>query len=481
MIEFRNAAFSYEEGIQSIRRLNLHVKQGECVVLCGKSGCGKTTVTKLANGLIPHLTGGRKEGVVTIEGKNIDDVPMYRLSAVIGSVFQNPKSQFFNLDTDSELSFVLQNQGVPAELIEERLDEMTRELDLDSLRGRNLFNLSGGEKQLIAIASVCAADPPVYVFDEPTANLDMMSIYKFQQILRKLREKGKTILIAEHRLSYLFGIADRIIYMEDGRIEREFSGDEFYEMTEVERVQLGLRSLTDHTKSREIPFLPKGKRMMKVCNAEVAYGKETVLRHVTFSAYRGDIIGIVGNNGVGKSTLCRAICGLHPIRKGYIQAEGSRLDEKARRKRSYTVMQDVNCQLFRDSVWEECKSTGGSDEEIESVLKRLELLPFKNKHPMALSGGQKQRLVIAVSLLLHRDVYIFDEPTSGLDYSSMMHVKENLEELAGKGAVVFLITHDMELLDGLCSRCLFIQKNGITELFQDSRNFSGIIRECFQL
>lgn len=214
MISFQNVSFTYaESGNGGVLDLNLVVRSGECVLLCGPSGCGKTTVTRLANGLIPHFFHGNLSGQVNVNGMDTRETEIAALSDAVGTVFQNPRTQFFNTDTDSEIVFGLENRGIPREALRSRLDELTEELHLSELRGRNIFELSGGEKQKIAFSSVYASAPDVLVFDEPSSNLDMKAIGELADLIQRAKISGKTILIAEHRIWYLMDIVDRVVYM----------------------------------------------------------------------------------------------------------------------------------------------------------------------------------------------------------------------------------------------------------------------------
>lgn len=478
MIELRDVSFQYENSDKdSVSHIHLSIEKGECVLLCGKSGCGKTTITKLINGLIPHMVQGKKEGAAYIKGQPVDDIPMYQLSQTIGSVFQNPKSQFFNLDTDSELTFAVENQGLPASEIHQRLEEITERLHIAHLRNRNIFELSGGEKQLIAVASVCIAKPEILVLDEPTANLDLRAVHTLRDTLIQLKKVGVTIIIAEHRLSYLREIVDRVLYMSEGRIEKEYTGAEFFRLSDAERIGMGLRRLQDRGC---VPMNDKNHTKqvaVKAENLSLRYGKKLVLENISCTAYKGDIIGIVGKNGVGKSTFCRSICGLLPLSTGSIQIEGAYTNEKERRNLSYIVMQDVNHQLFGDSVMEEMTLSQNNQDinRVSSLLHDFSLESYKDRHPLTLSGGQKQRLAIAVSLMLQKEIYLFDEPSSGLDYQSMCEIRDQISRLSGKGCTIFLITHDMELLDSICNRCFFLEKDKVIELFPDSRSLSEMV------
>ena len=243
MIEFENVSFSYtgqEHG--GLRDINLKISDGECVLFCGRSGCGKTTITRLVNGLIPQFYQGELHGRVLVDGQEISNIPMYQIAAKVGSVFQNPRTQFFNVDTDSEIAFGIENEARPPEKLAERVEQTTEDLHIQKLRNRNIFELSGGEKQKIAFASVYAMNPQIYLLDEPSSNLDMTSIQELKEHLRLIKKQGKTVLIAEHRLYYLMELADRIVYLEKGEIKGIYTPEEFWQLSEPDREHMGLRA-----------------------------------------------------------------------------------------------------------------------------------------------------------------------------------------------------------------------------------------------
>ena len=458
MISIDRVSFGYGEAQETLSQVSAAIAPGECVLLCGASGCGKTTVTKLINGLIPAFTPGcRLEGRVEVDGLDPGMTPMYELARKVGSVFQNPKSQFFNLDTDSELAFGLENEGRPPEEIRKRVADTVDALHLQDLQGRSIFSLSGGQKQLLAFGSVYAMGPEIFVLDEPTANLDQDAIARLHDQIAGLKRQGRTVVIAEHRLYFLTDLIDRALYLRDGVLERTFTRAQFCGLTEQEREELGLRTLTLTACTLPAVAPADTKEGLSVEGLTCAYRKEPpVFQDLSFSARPGEVVAITGPNGVGKTTLSRCLCGLIREQAGQIQLDGRPLNRKGRQKAAFCVMQDVNHQLFSDSVWGECRMSApdAPDSTVEEVLDSLHLLPFRERHPMSLSGGQKQRLAVATALLSEKPILIFDEPTSGLDYARMVEVSGVIRNLARQGRIVLVVTHDREFMQRSCDRVL---------------------------
>ena len=458
MISIDNVSFGYGEAQETLSQVSTAIAPGECVLLCGASGCGKTTVTKLINGLIPAFTPGcRLEGRVEVDGLDPGTTPMYELARKVGSVFQNPKSQFFNLDTDSELAFGLENEGRTPEEIRKRVSDTVDALHLQELQARNIFSLSGGQKQLLAFGSVYAMGPEIFVLDEPTANLDQDAIARLHDQIAGLKRQGRTVVIAEHRLYFLTDLIDRALYLRDGVLERTFTRKQFFALTDGEREALGLRTLIPAGCTLPAAAPAGAKEGLSVEGLTCAYRKEPpVFQALSFSARPGEVVAITGPNGVGKTTLSRCLCGLIREQAGQIRLDGRPLNRKERQKAAFCVMQDVNHQLFSDSVWGECRMSApdAPDSTVEGVLDSLHLLPFRERHPMSLSGGQKQRLAVATALLSEKPILIFDEPTSGLDYARMVEVSGVIRSLAQQGRIVLVVTHDQEFLQRACDRVL---------------------------
>ncbi len=464
MIELQSVSFDYSESKKGgVHDLSLKIERGECVLLCGASGCGKTTLTRLVNGLIPHFFEGRLSGKILVDGMNTSETDITALSDKVGCVFQNPRTQFFNTDTDSEIVFGLENRGVVREKLIGRLDEITKELRLENLRGRSIFELSGGEKQKIAFSSVYAADPDILVFDEPSSNLDMRSIFELSGLIENAKKAGKTVLIAEHRIWYLMNIADRVIYMKDGSVEADMPMAAFTALTERDTAAMGLRIRSLSKAKLYNEQVSGSKDLLSAENISVRLGGRYVLKNLSFNISAGEIVAVAGANGAGKTTLARTLCGLQKEAEGRILWNKQPLNGLKRKEKAYMVMQDVGHQLFTESVMAECLLgiKNPDTEKIEAALKLVSLSEYKDCHPLSLSGGQMQRLAVAVSEICGKELLVFDEPTSGLDLKSMVEVGSLTRQLAEQGKILLIITHDIEFMKRICTRILFIKDGRI--------------------
>ena len=472
MIEIKNVNFRYanadigesqaDSSIGQLRNINLTFNEGECVLLTGGSGCGKTTILRLINGLIPNFYEGKLEGQILINGKNVSEQELYDTGKIVGSVFQNPKSQFFNVDTNSELAFALENQGKFAEEILRRIDENVEKFSLQPLMNRSLFDLSGGQKQKIACASVAVSEPEIFVLDEPSANLDTPSTIQLKEMIKIWKAEGKTVIISEHRLSYLWDLADRTVIMNEGEIVKELDRQQMDKITESELAAMGLRS-NIHKNPVELvsDSWMESERIILLKDFTFAYKKgHPVLDIPQMKLPAGEIIAIVGANGEGKSTFLDCLCGLKKKFKGKMIYGGQDYNNRKRSKLIFMVMQDVNHQLFTESVLDEVliSQEEANETAAKEILKSLDLQNYVNRHPMSLSGGQKQRVAVACAVASGREILLFDEPTSGLDYIHMKQICDLLKRLKEMGRTVIVVTHDAELIKGCCGYVVRLKK-----------------------
>ena len=470
MIELNNVSFTYScgEGIErgaaggveersangSLSDINLKIKEGEFVLLTGGSGCGKTTILRLINGLIPNFFEGDLQGNVFVNGNDVSQVELYDTAKTVSTVFQNPRSQFFNVDTTSELAFACENQGMEESEILRRIDKTVKELQLEPLMGRSLFQLSGGQKQKIACASVAVTGNKIILLDEPSANLDLKTIEELRELLKKWKSEGKTIVVAEHRISYLWELADRTVVMEDGNIIREMSREEMDGISEEELHLLGLRTnqwLSNQKNVSKTQF--SSEENINIKNFRYKYRNGLLALNIPHMEIPvGKITAITGNNGEGKTTFLNCLCGLGKRSKGIIEFKGKTYKRHARQKNIFLVMQDVNHQLFTESVLDEViiSQKEENEEEAHHILKNLDLDDFADRHPQSLSGGQKQRLAVACAIASGREILLFDEPTSGLDYTHMLQIGQILRNLKELGKTVIVVTHDRELIKECC-------------------------------
>lgn len=484
MIEIKNVSFRYKSNASTggIQNVSLSVPDGQTVVFCGESGCGKTTLTRLINGLIPHYFEGELSGSVMIDGCNVSAQPLYDTAKIVGSVFQNPRSQFFNVDTTSELSFGCENLGMPKNEILQRLSKTVSAVKIEKLLDRSIFDLSGGEKQKIACGGAFMMDPRVFVLDEPSSNLDSDSIADLRATVAYLKSIGKTVILSEHRLYYLRGIADRYIYIKDGKISGDYTAEQFEHIQESERRKMGLRT-NDLTALTVNVTSVSSSASAKLANFRFAYkNSPETLKIDSANIPYGGIIGIIGHNGAGKSTFSRCFCGLEK-RCGTVTVDGTAYRARERLNKCYMVMQDVGHQLFTESVLDEVLiSMAEEDEKTASeILERLDLSALADRHPASLSGGQKQRLAIASAVAAERPVIFLDEPTSGLDYRHMKDVAELLKALRKNGKTVYVITHDPELICECCTDIIHLESGSIKGSYHMNTDGTNKIRRFFSI
>ena len=450
MIRAEKLTFNYEQSDDGIKDIDFSVKDSEVILLAGDSGSGKSTLLKCLNGLIPETVEGNLEGNLYFEDKKYSELRMFELNEKIGSVFQNPRSQFFTTNSTAELVFPMENYGYTKKLMDERLEVLTEKFGLHPLLNRNIFEISSGERQLLALASAMALNQKVVIFDEPSANLDYGNAMKLGKIISGMKKSGITVIVADHRFYYLKGLIDKVFLIEDGRLNR-FDSEEEFKKSKYDTRSFDLFDL-------DLPVPEKSINTEKIASLKnVSY--KNVLTDISLELKKGEVSVLVGNNGVGKTTLAKLLCKTIKPDNGEVNINGL----------PFYIMQDPDFQLFGTSVYNELALVNDNEEAIAETLKYLGLYDYKDKHPFDLSGGQKQRLQIGMAMLCDKPLIIFDEPTSGLDIVSMKKVAREIVRLK-ENAAVLVISHDYEFIRNVANRIIYLKSGKVHEDFELTDN-----------
>ena len=491
MIRFENVTYTYPFCKKTaVRGINLEVRPGEVVLVTGRSGCGKSTLMRLANGLCPGWFKGQLEGRILVDGRNSLDIPLKDMSRICGTLFQDPEQQFFALGVEDEMAFVHEWRGLPAEETREKVHSFARSFGIAHILGQSIHELSEGQKQKVGLASIMSQAPKVLVLDEPTANLDPESTVELAHRLRMLKESGIAILVVDHRLYWLEGVADRVLVMKDGEVVA--MGNFGLLKDEGLRRSCGLRdwhvddtraSLPDSASpAKADPAEHRGFRMDEVT---FAYKGQSPIFENASAFLAPGVTALIGNNGAGKTTLARLMTGLNKAQCGRFFLDGTEIFASDLLRRVGIVLQNADHQLHMKTVTQELEvclelaerlekqgaakndARGKSDaaeqkcpavrhraDQVRDLLELFGLEGLAERHPQSLSGGEKQRLVIACAFAKRPRVLILDEPTSGLDGENMRRIAHALHLLAEQGACVLVITHDLELMKLSCTRAL---------------------------
>ena len=525
MIEIQDFSFKYNNCESTIlNHLNITIKPGEFILVLGSSGSGKSTLLRALNGLIPHFFGGIYEGEIIINGKNPGIIPPHKLAKEVGFLFQNPENQILMDKVYSELIFGLENLEIPRNEIISRLEDAVSVYNLEPLMDKITFTLSGGQKQLVALASVLSMQPKVLLLDEPTSELDPFAREKFLKFLVEQQKLHNfTIIMVEHNIENIISYATRIIYLNRGKIAFDGFPEEFFRLffqnpsipkppvlelvhriRQIERFNLidldkedqflplsaqdfasqykNLKHLTPLLKFIEKTSIDsvnsclensKSTPILEIKNLAFAYDPDNlVLSDISFSCMEGDVICLMGRNGCGKTTLLKNIAGiLHP-NNGKISMGPKNAYEEKQKTNYYPigfVFQNPTMQFYRDTVFEELdarvhksiKNKRKRDEKIKHILEFFHLSQYIRQYPRFLSLGEQQRLALACALINEPSILLLDEPTHGMDFEQKNRLIHYIQKIQKEKCTVIIATHEISLVTSLKSRVLYMDENTI--------------------
>ena len=507
IIEFKDFSFKYNSQAEpTLKNINLKINKGEKILLAGPSGSGKSTIGRCLNGLIPNIDQGEVEGKCLVNGKDITNTSLFDFSFTTSTILQDADSQFIGLTVGEDIAFALENDCQPKDKMHQTVNQWADELKIKELLTQSPQSLSGGQKQIVALAGVLVDESPILLFDEPLANLDPASGLKTMAIIDKIqKELNATVIIIEHRVEEVLSQPiDRIILVNEGTIVADQPTNQLLHSNTLEKIgvrePLYLKALTaaDVNLSSikevdQISTLPVSEKISdklaawtkqaKITKKEVdnlpllkldhvghQYSKNQPypLKDVSTTINQGDFISIVGQNGAGKTTLCRTICGFIS-NEGKITLKDQNLSDlsiKERAEKIGYVMQDPNQMISQKMIFDEIAlglRLRNVDEEtikqkVDQTLKICGLYPFRHWPISALSFGQKKRVTIAAILVLEPEIIILDEPTAGQDWKTYTEIMSFLTHLNTMGKTIIIITHDMHLMLEYTSRSLAFAK-----------------------
>ena len=494
IIEFKDFSFQYRvQAEPTVKNINLSIYEGEKVLIVGPSGSGKSTLAHCINGLVPFFYDGIVTGQLNINGNDATKMNIFELSKIVGTVLQDPDSQFIGLTVGEDVAFKLENYCISQDEMIDRVDKSAELVDIKKELYSSPYKLSGGQKQRVTLAGVTVDDVKILLFDEPLASLDPATGESAIELIDKMqKQNNKTAIIIEHRLEdVLHCDVDRVIVMDKGEIIADTTIDEIIRKDILRKV--GIREplyltalryadceINDTLKLKNIETLELGEYKEKLKdwyeNIEVyesdenqnpileldnicfSYNNEKqILKNVSFKINKGDMAAIVGRNGAGKSTISKLVCGFYKPTSGRILFDGKDMVDYTIKERSEKigfVMQNPNQMISKTMVYDEVafglKIRGLSDSEIkervEETLRICGLYGYRNWPISALSFGQKKRVTIASILVLNPDMIILDEPTAGQDFKHYTEIMEFLVDLNKKGVTILMVTHDMHLM-----------------------------------
>ena len=495
IISFDHFGFQYTAQAEpTLYDISLDIRKGEKVLICGPSGCGKSTLAHCVNGLIPNSYPGKTTGTLTVGGRNAENLSLFDLSKVVGTVLQDSDGQFIGLTVAEDMAFALENDCMDQKDMKALVERVAQLVGVSGVLSHAPYEISGGQKQRVALGGVMVSGVDVLLFDEPLANLDPAAGKKAVELIDEIQKRtGCAVIIIEHRLEdVLHCPVDRVVLMGEGRIL--FDGDPDSLLSSDLLQKSGIREplyvtalkyagvpldreqrlsylpelrLTEEDRRRVADWFfaqpePKGekakKELLRAENIDFTYeGGHHALKGISASIAEGEMLSIVGTNGAGKSTFSKVLCGFEIPQKGTLTLSGEDLSAysiKERADRIGYVMQNPNQMISKTGIFDEValglRNRGVPEEEVkprvEKALKTCGLYPFRNWPVSALSYGQKKRVTIASILVLEPKIILLDEPTAGQDLYHYTQIMDFLAELNRSGTTVVLITHDMHLM-----------------------------------
>jgi len=491
MIELNGVTYHYpNQSVPALRDVSLQIPTGSFWLVVGQSGAGKSTLLRCLNGLVPHFYGGVLRGRVRVGGRDPVALGPRGMSDLVGFVFQDPESQFVTQRVEDELAFAMENRNFDQALMRRRIEEVLDQLSIADLRARRVDTLSGGQQQLVAIASVLTLQPAVLVLDEPTSQLDPQAAEEVLTILQRLNlDLGLTIVISEHRLERVAQYADQICYLPE-RGAPPIIGEPRAVLSQIELapplVQLGRRlqwqplpltikegrpfaeqlkaRLADETRApTQVSSQPSAAPALTVRDLWFAYNGRAALKGVSLQVQPSETVALMGRNGAGKSTLLKNIVGLLKPQRGKVTLLGMDVqttDLAEITRRVGFVPQNPGRLLFSDTLEQELRFTCHAHDvpptHIGELLSQLGLREHSQTYPRDLSAGERQRAALAAILVARPQIVLLDEPTRGLDYTSKEKLRTILAGLRQQGVTILLATHDVELVAQCADRVILL-------------------------
>jgi energy-coupling factor transport system ATP-binding protein len=468
MIELTNVSYTYPHTVQpALHRVSLSLEKGRCVMISGPSGAGKTSLCLAASGILHHEYGGKKEGAVIVDNRNVAEYrTLSDLAQNVGIVFDDAEAQMIFTTVEEELLSALEHRGLSAAVIEERLDRIIKTTYLDDIRDRSPHTLSGGQKQRVALAATLALGNENLILDEPTSELDEHSTQRIAEILAELKNQGKTILLVEHKYRHFQDMVDTLVILENGAVIASGSPDEVLKDDRIRGM-----IFPDFSTIRKIVQKAPGKEpIISVQNLTHSYGGVPALSGINLTIHRGEFVAIVGENGSGKTTLVKHFNRLLSPTNGDVIITGKNTKECSIAELAHNVglvFQNPDHMFFADTVREEIAygvnnlGIGNSDAVIDAALRDAGLSESAALYPRWLSRGERQRLAIACVVAMQPSIIVLDEPTTGLDGYEARLVIEMLKNLQEKGHTIIFITHNREIAQHCADRVIMMENGRI--------------------